>query len=204
MVIAIDGTSGSGKSSVARIIAEETAFELINTGKIYRKIAKDCLEKKISAEEETKVTEIAKSICLEKLEDSELHSEEISRAVPLYAKIPSVRIEVRKIQQELGNTKNIVVEGRDIGTVVFPNAQFKFFITATIEERARRRQKQLGVTGEDSLVSIMKNLEERDHQDEHRTSSPLATASDAEVIDTTELTLEEVVKGILKKVKEDA
>lgn len=201
MVIAVDGTSGSGKSSIAKRVAELTGFELLNTGKIYRKITKECLSKKIPPEDETRVTEVAKAIGSESLGDLDLHSEEISRVVPMYARIPSVRSEVRKIQQTLGTTRDIVVEGRDIGTIVFPSADCKFFITASLEERARRRQKQLGQTAENDFLSIMRNLEERDHQDEHRKASPLEIAPDAEMVDTTHLNLDQVVEIVMTKIK---
>lgn len=201
MVIAIDGTSGSGKSSVARLVAEAASFELLNTGKIYRRIAAECLKKKIPWNNEVAVIACAKQLSFDSTPDIDLHSEEISRIVPFYARIPEVRTEVRKIQQAQGDAGNIVVEGRDIGSVVFPNADLKFFVTASLEERAKRRQRQLGTQGREDLEAIMKGLEERDHQDEHRAVSPLAVPPDAEMVDTTHMTLEQVVGLILDRMR---
>jgi len=199
MVIAIDGTSGSGKSTVAKRVAERTSFRLLNTGLLYRRITRDCLARGIKVDDVPRVVEVSQSLTLP-VEDSSLHRDEISRWVPAYARIPEVRAEVRRLQQNLGRQFDLVVEGRDIGTVVFPDAEFKFFITASLEERARRRQRQLGSHGGEDLQTMMKSLEERDHQDEHRSTSPLTLAVDAVSIDTTTMAIDEVVETILAKV----
>jgi len=193
MIIAIDGTSGSGKSTVAKLLSESLNFELLNTGLIYRKITKECLNQNIKQNNEIKVVEIIQSISFDNLTQENLHTEIISQMVPLYANNDKVRNEVRKIQKSKAKIKNIVVEGRDIGTVVFPEAEIKLFIDANINERANRRMKQLGLTGNNEFKNIFENLEKRDNQDENRDHSPLKKALDAIIIDTSSKEVNEVV-----------
>ena len=196
MIIAIDGTSGSGKSTVAKLLSEKTGFELLNTGLIYRKITKYCLNRNISYKEIDKINNILNQICFTNINNEMLHLEEISEYVPLYARYETVREFVRKIQRSFAEGKNIIVEGRDIGTIVFPNADRKIYIDASIEERTKRRMYQLKVDGILIYDEIKKNLEQRDNHDKDRAISPLKIASDEIIIDTTSKTLEEVMKEI--------
>ena len=200
MIIAIDGTSGSGKSTVAKLLSEKTGFELVNTGLIYRKITKYCLERNINYKEINEINKILNQISFTNIKDEMLHSEEISKHVPLFARYETVREFVRKIQRSFADGKNIIVEGRDIGTIVFPNADRKIYIDASIEERTKRRMQQLGVDGIIIHDEIQLNLEQRDKHDKDREVSPLEIALDAIIIDTTNKTLEEVMKEIEEKI----
>lgn len=201
MIIAIDGTSGSGKSTVAKLLAENLSFELLNTGLIYRKITKECLDKSITAENTVEMLKLIDLISFNEIEKQNLHTEEISKNVPEYAKNESVRKIVRTIQRNYAEGKNIIVEGRDIGSVVFPNAEIKLFIDASIEVRTQRRMKQLNLVSETDYKKVLENLEKRDNHDENRENSPLVQAEDAILIDTSTNSIEEVMSKLLEMIK---
>jgi cytidylate kinase len=198
MIVAIDGTSGSGKSTIAKQLAIKTGFELLNTGLIYRKITKICIDSNILPENIEGVLNQIKTISFEDIQNQNLHTEIISKNVPFYAKIEEVRKEVRKIQRNYSRDKNIIVEGRDIGSVVFPDAEIKLFIDANIDERAKRRMKQLELNSKEEYLRIVENLRIRDSQDENRTNSPLIKSKDAIFIDTTNKTVDKVISEIIK------
>ena len=213
MIIAVDGPSGAGKSTLGKMLAKTLGLLYLDTGAMYRAVAFAVLEKGISDDKE-KIIEIAENSMIELVGEPDslqvlLNGRDISdlirtNEVGQMASIVSAISEVRKIlvkrQQELGNRgTGCVLDGRDIGTVVFPNANIKFFLTATSEARARRRyeedlQRGLNVTYEKTLAEI--NL--RDERDKTRADSPLLVAKDAILVDTSELNLNEAFAKMIK------
>lgn len=218
MIITIDGTASSGKTSVARAFATRLDFPLLGTGLIYRAITFKALKNVISfsdisglqkmldeTEIESKFTKGKLTIYLDKIPmtNDELHEQSISENVAHYASIPFVREFVRKIQRKQAEIhKNIIVEGRDIGSVVFPNADYKFFIDADLETRAKRRFEDLVKNGENvKFEDVKKELANRDHEDSHREISPLIITSDSIYIDSSQRSIAEVVEEMAKKIK---
>ncbi len=197
MIIAIDGTSGSGKSTLAELTAKELSFDILNTGLLYRKITNSCLANNINKENIVEIIMLATDFDFHQ-EIEGLHSENVSQMVPFISKISAVRSEVRKFQQKIARNKDIVIEGRDIGTVVFPNADYKIFITASIEERAKRRHLQIKQIEKIKLEEIMKNIKARDFKDAHRMESPLKIPKDAYILDTTGKTVKETLKEVFE------
>jgi len=219
LIIAIDGPAGSGKSTTAQLVAQKLDFVYIDTGAMYRaitylairinalgnkdKIIELAANSDIELEFENGVTCI--SINGEDLTDK-IRTVDVNRNVSDISKIEDVRkILVRK-QREIGsNTTGVVMEGRDIATVVFPNADVKIFLTATIDERAKRRAKEYAENGiEIPVTEIKENLKNRDQIDSNREVSPLVKAEDAIVVDTSYVTIEEQVNIILNEVKRTA
>ena len=195
MVITIDGTSGSGKSTISKAVSEKLSIDLLNTGLLYRKITDYCLKNRIDYKNEEAVICAMDNIDYSTITNENLHSEDISRNVPYYSRIPGVREKVRKYQKTFADGKTVIVEGRDIGSIVFPNAEYKLFITASLEERAKRRQKQ--INAKTTIEKVMKNLEQRDNQDTQRKTSPLIIPDDAIIIDTTGMSIIEVVNKVI-------
>ena len=214
MIIAIDGPAGSGKSSVAKVLAGRLGFYYLDTGAMYRALAYRALSTNVSPADEPAVAAIASGDSIEfghvkgeplpsrvfiggeDVTDA-IRTPEVDDAVSPVARLPLVRSAMVAQQRHLAKGANIVVEGRDIGTVVFPEAQLKVYLTASPEERARRRAAQLaasGITADEKGVhdAILR----RDEIDTTRTHSPLAAAADAVLIDTTGQTLDEVVERI--------
>ena len=219
LVIAIDGPAGSGKSTTAQLVAQKLGFVYIDTGAMYRaithlairnnalgnndKIIELATNSDIDLKFENGVTSI--SINGEDLTDK-IRRLDVNENVSDVSKIEEVRkILVRK-QREIGSkTTSVVMEGRDIATVVFPNADVKIFLTATIDERAKRRAKEYAENGTEILVTdIKENLKTRDQIDSNREISPLVKAEDAIVVDTSYVTIEEQVNIILREVKRSA
>lgn len=219
LVIAIDGPAGSGKSTTAQLVAQKLGFVYIDTGAMYRaithlairnnalgnndKIIELAANSDIDLKFENGVTSI--SINGEDLTDK-IRTLDVNENVSDVSKIEEVRkILVRK-QREIGSkTTSVVMEGRDIATVVFPNADVKIFLTATIDERAKRRAKEYAENGTEILVTdIKENLKTRDQIDSSREISPLVKAEDAIVVDTSYVTIEEQVNIILQEVKRSA
>lgn len=203
-VIAIDGPAGAGKSTVAKLVAEATGLPYLDTGAMYRCVALQCVRTGIDSSHESEVAAIADSIdisfvdaqCWMNGEDvsTDIRSTEIASIVSIIAAQSPVRTAMRTQQQRwIAQQGGGVVEGRDIGTVVFPDAELKVFLTASPEERASRR---VGQTGGD-LSEIASNIAERDRIDSQRVDSPLRPADDAVVVDSTGLTITEVVGEIV-------
>jgi len=219
MIIAIDGPSGAGKSTLGKMLAKELNLLYLDTGAMYRAVGLAVLEKGINFDDKKKISEIAAGarielvgkpdnlqIFLDKRDVSiEIRTNEVGQAASIVSTISKVRKILVEHQRTLGNNseKGCVLDGRDIGTVVFPNADAKFFLTAKPEARARRRfeedlQKELATTFEETLAEI--NL--RDKRDVSREDSPLMIAEDAVVIDTSELDLTEVFEQMMSVVRE--
>jgi len=214
--IAIDGPAGAGKSTVARKVAEILGFCYLDTGAMYRVIAYKALQQGIPLQDEQAVTELARNtkICFDHLDrqsvycdgqnvTGEIRTNEVSRAVSVVASYPGVRERLVSLQQMEAGKGNVVMDGRDIGTYVLPLAKTKIFLTASEEERAKRRyleNLQAGKTT--SLQEVAADIEKRDRMDTEREYAPLKPAEDAITIDTTGLSVEEVVARIVKIVQE--
>ena len=195
-VIAIDGPAGSGKSSVARALAEALGWSFLDTGAMYRAVTVAALERGVAPEDAAAVARLARTCAIETLPrvvidgrdvEAEIRTERVNDAVSVVAANPEVRAQMVERQRDFARRQpeGTVVEGRDITTVVFPNATAKVFLTASLEERARRR-------GEEGAASVAR----RDEADSSRETSPLRRAPDALVLDTTGRTVEAVVEEI--------
>ena len=211
-VIAIDGPAGAGKSTVSKIAAAKLGYTYIDTGAMYRAVACKVLKTNEIATENLIVT-IAKDIDVDlRYEDGitkvfvdglevtgEIRTPEVSRLVSQVAKIGFVREKLTELQRKMATRGGVIMDGRDIGTTVLPNADVKIYLTASIEERARRRFEELKEKGYDSdFNAIAKELALRDKQDMEREISPLVKADDAILLDTSDMNIDEVVNEILK------
>lgn len=219
MIIAIDGTASSGKTSASRELSKRLNIPLLPTGLIYRAITFKALSENISPDNKFALLKMIErteidlvymnkevSIYLDRLPVSyeELKSQEVSENVAHYSCIPFVREFVRKIQKEQAKKyADVIVEGRDIGSVVFPNADIKFFVDADLETRAKRRQKEYLSKGENlSLEKVKEIINARDEEDRHRVLSPLIMTSDSVLIDTSDMTILGVVDEMIQKINQ--
>ncbi|MBC8436269.1 MAG: (d)CMP kinase [Candidatus Omnitrophica bacterium] len=217
MIIAIDGPAGAGKSSVAKIIAKKLGLLYIDTGAMYRALTLKALEDKIDINDTARLIEISRrtQISLRNSPDGSLEvfldgrdvsakirQPQITRFVSDVARVKEVREVMLGLQRELGQNGNAVLDGRDIGTVVFPGADKKFYIDADFKERVKRRHKELLATDSKiTAVEVEADLSNRDKIDSTREFAPLKKAQDALYIDTTDMTIEEVVQRILLHIK---
>ena len=214
-VVAIDGPAGSGKSTVARKVAEDLGFIHINTGALYRASALLALRRKLTLADEDAVAAAVREAHFEfRREDGdnrillngedvsdEIRRERVSVAASQVSVHPQVRASLLGLQRKLGDAGGAVLEGRDIGTVVFPDAEVKIFLIASPEERARRRALELQQKGQAAdLQEILHTIEERDRRDSQREHAPLKRADDAMELDTTALTIPEVVERVKSQV----
>jgi len=216
IIIAIDGPSGAGKSTLGRTLARALGLLYVDTGAMYRAAALAVTEAGVSTTDATEVGAIVARASIDLVGEPDslrvllggrdvsdaIRTEQISHTASVISTIPEVRRELVRRQREMGERGGIVLDGRDIGTVVFPNADVKIFLTAVPEERAKRRYaeeqaKEPNLTFEDTLTDI----NARDRRDSTRADSPLAIADDAVVIDTTELSIEEVFERIMEVVR---
>lgn len=210
-IVAIDGPAGSGKGTITKILAKECNLLCIDTGAIYRMITLRCLNNHIDIDNEEAIIKEATNakleikhqdneqvFCLDNVDVSqEIRSEEVSEHVPIIAKIPEVREVVLALQRSFAQDHDIIMEGRDITTVVFPNANVKIYLDASMEERAKRRYKQNLEKGLDlSYEETLKEMQKRDEMDKSRSVSALKIAPDAIVIDTTNMNIEEAKNKI--------
>ena len=207
--IAIDGPSASGKSTIAKKTSNRLNIEYIDTGAMYRAITYKVLKNNIDALDvesiidllkNTKIDFINNSIYLDDvIVDDKIRDNIVSKNVSYIAKIKEVREELVKLQQSMAKTKSVIMDGRDIGTVVLPNADYKFFVTASVDERANRRYKELLDRGEQhiSLQSIIADITKRDEIDSNREIGPLRQSSDAYLLDTTDKSIDESVDYII-------
>lgn len=201
-IIAIDGPAGSGKSSVAKAIARELGFLHVDTGAIYRSLAYAAIQKNISLEDPKALAQLAMSLT-QISSAPEIRTEQIGNAASQISRYSEVRSNLLELQRRFGlqSQTGAVLEGRDIGTVVFPDAKYKFFLTASPEQRAKRRLLELKERGESiTYEEVLKDLKERDHRDQNRSVAPLVPAKDAILIDTSESSLEQVTQQIKKRV----
>lgn len=216
--IAIDGPSGAGKSTVARGAAKELGYIYVDTGALYRAIGLYALRNEILTTDEKGITESLNKIKVEiKFEgdtqyvylngenvSEAIRQHEVSMAASNVSAIPSVRAFLFDLQREIASKNNCLMDGRDIGTVVLPNAQIKIFLTADDEERAMRRYKELKAKGSQvSFDEVLKDLRERDYNDTHRDIAPLKPAEDSIIFNTTGYSLTESIDKVVSIVKEN-
>ena len=208
LIIAIDGPSGAGKGTVARAVAVRLGYRYVDSGAMYRAVAWKALQDHVGLEDEVAVTGLAEHAQIEVTPDRvainggdvtrEIRTPEIDRAAAVVARLPQVRAVLVKRQRELGSSRGIVMEGRDIGTVVFPTADVKIYLDASPDERARRRASDPAHSSTRVAVSdVATALTERDRLDSTRATSPLYAASDAVVIDTTGKSVSDVVGEVM-------
>ncbi|MCI9252372.1 MAG: (d)CMP kinase [Lachnospiraceae bacterium] len=214
--IAIDGPAGAGKSTIAKEIAKRLGFIYVDTGAMYRAMALYLLRKEIPMDEPGKISEASQAADItiaykdglqQVLLDGEnvtglLRTEEVGNMASVSSANPDVRKKLVELQQELAGRENVVMDGRDIGTCVLPAADVKIYLTASVGCRAKRRFDELTAKGEAcDLAVIEADIAKRDHQDMTREHSPLRQAEDAVLLDSSELTIQEVVEKILALVK---
>lgn len=215
--VAIDGPAGAGKSTVARAAAQKLGYIYVDTGALYRAVGVYCLRNSIVTTDVDGVSAILKDITVElKFIDgvqhvflngddvsTEIRLPEASMAASNVSAIPSVRAFLFDLQRDIAAKNNCLMDGRDIGTVVLPNAQVKIFLTADPEERAMRRYKELIEKGSNvTFEEVLEDLKVRDYNDSHREIAPLKPAEDSVIVNTTGMTLEESINTIVKTVEE--
>jgi cytidylate kinase len=216
ITIAIDGYSSTGKSTVAKRIADELSIQYLDTGAMYRAITLFALEQNCIVDHEIDVNKLLGLLPMAKLRfqynkdlgfsemflneknvEKEIRSMRVSKEVSKISVIPEVRKKLVSMQREMGDKEGVVMDGRDIGTVVFPNAELKIFMTASPDIRASRRYKELISRGENvAYEEVLKNVRERDYIDSHRASSPLVRAKDAIIFDNSDMGLKEQFERI--------
>lgn len=218
IIIAIDGPAGSGKGTITKLIAKNLGLVNIDTGAMYRCVTLDCLNKNINPNETEKISEALQNIDIQLKKDGEeqivllnginvskeIRTEIIDENVAKYAAIKIIRDKVTPIQQKMGENANIIMEGRDIGTVVFPNADVKIFLDCSIEERAKRRYKQNLERGNDTpYEEVLNALIERHKLETERTVAPFKKADDAILVDSSNMSIEQELKEIIKIIKDE-
>lgn len=211
MIVAIDGPAGSGKGTITKLVGKKLNLIYIDTGAMYRCVTLECLNKNVKIEETEKLEQILENIDIEFLSENDeqkvflngedvtlkIRSKEVNEYVSPVSTVKIVRAKMTDLQRKMATSKDVIMEGRDIGTTVFPNADVKVYLDATPEERANRRYKQNienGITT--GYEEILANVKERDYIDSHREISPLRQAEDAIYVDSTHMTIEEVVSEI--------
>jgi CMP/dCMP kinase len=207
MIITIDGPAGAGKSSVARAVAERLGFDYLDTGALYRAVALAVIEAGLADGDADAIGDLVAGLNIEARGDrillggrdvsSRIRDGDVTEAVARISTIPAVRTALVGIQRAAAQNGNVVMEGRDLGTVVVPDADLKVYLTASLEERAERRARQEGVALDGAgLARIRDSIRQRDELDSTRGQSPLTQAEDAVRVDSTELSQEEVVNHI--------
>ena len=215
MNITIDGPGGSGKSTVAKLIAKKLSFSYLDTGAMYRAIAYYALKKGVSVEDEAKVIALLENLDMKLWEENGIQQvsvngenvtpyireHNISMAASTISKIPAVRIKLVELQRKIASITDCIMDGRDCGSFVLPDADYKFYMTASSDVRAERRRKELALKGEEiPFDEIKKDIEARDKQDMTRKFAPLVIPEKEVVIDTSDMTIEQVVDLICQYV----
>ncbi len=216
LVIAIDGPSGAGKSTVARLLAQRLGYIYIDTGALYRSIGWKAKKENLDTTDENALADLCGRTEVTIKQDNsdprfyvddhdvtrEIRTPEMGMMASIVSKSPAVRARLLTMQRELGKNGGVVMDGRDIGTVVFPGADRKFFLEASAEERGKRRYRELKEKGMDvDLAQITREIMDRDSQDRGRSISPLRKADDALLIDSSFLSIEQVVDRMLAEIK---
>ena len=216
-IVAVDGTAGSGKGTITKIIADKLNLISIDTGAMYRCVALECINKNIDYTEIEKIKEVLKDINIELKKENnlqvvilngkdvtrEIRTPEVDSVVAKFAAIKEVRDKITPLQRKMGQDANIIMEGRDIGTVVFPNADVKVFLDCSVEERARRRYNQDLEKGiETTYEEVLESIKERHKLETEREIAPLVQAPDAVYIDSTKMTIYEEAEAVIKIIEE--
>lgn len=216
-IVAVDGTAGSGKGTITKIIADKLNLISIDTGAMYRCVALECINKKIEYTDVEKIKDVLKDINIELKKENnlqvvilngkdvtrEIRTPEVDSVVAKFAAIKEVRDKITPIQRKMGQNANIIMEGRDIGTVVFPNADVKVFLDCSVEERARRRYNQDVEKGiETTYEEVLESIKERHKLETERKIAPLVQAPDAVYIDSTNMTIDEEAEAVIKIIEE--
>ncbi len=210
--IAIDGPGGAGKSTIAKKVAKALDIDYIDTGAMYRAVGYKLVRDNIDMYDETALQAMLDATDIDFSGDStildgedisdRIRTQEISRRASECSALAPVRAKLVELQKKMGSTKSVIMDGRDIGTVVLKDAELKIYLTASAEERAHRRHKELLLKGEDiSYEKVLADMQERDYNDMHREITPLRRADDAIELDTTGMSIDEVTEYILRKVK---
>lgn len=215
-IIAIDGPAGSGKGTITKIIAKKLNLIYIDTGATYRSIALAALRNNLKIEDKDKIIELAKTLKIDFDEQgktylngedvsSEIRSVEVTNIVSPISSIPEIREIMVGLQRQMAENKNVIMEGRDITTVVFPDTKYKFYLDADVNERAKRRflqNKEMGI--ESNLDEIIDSIKKRDYNDMHKPIGALMRTKDQIYVDSTKMTIDEVANTIIKHIKEIA
>lgn len=212
--IALDGPCGSGKSTIAKLLSKELGITYLDTGAMYRAVAYYMLENNIDVANAEEVEKVLPNISIEMKDDGKqivilngvdiadkIRTPEISKSASTVSKHPCVRLKMVELQRAIASKTSMVLDGRDIGSYVLPDAEYKFYITADIDVRAKRRYLELKDKENTTLEAVKENMVARDKQDTERKLAPLVVAEGAYVIDTTNLSIEEVLNIVLKKVR---
>ena len=217
MNIAIDGPAGAGKSTIARLAAKELGFVYVDTGAMYRAIALYLLDNKVDINNEKELKDALNNIHINIVYEAgvqhvfldlvdvseEIRSEKVGNMASTSSALAPVREKLLDLQRDIAAKNDVIMDGRDIGTNILPNAELKIYLTASVDVRAKRRYDELILKGENpNLEDIKKGIETRDYQDMNRDIAPLKQAEDAEYIDSSDMTIAEVVDKIVKFAKE--
>jgi cytidylate kinase len=217
--VAIDGPSGAGKSTIAKEIAKQLNYIYVDTGAMYRALAYACVRAGVVTDDEVKIWDVCKNadvtivyqngeqivLLNDENVNPYIRTEEVSRMASKVSAYPKIREKLLDLQQRLAREQNVIMDGRDIGSTVLPNANPKIYLTASVEARAKRRYEQNQELGEVSnLEDIKKDIEERDYRDTHRECSPLTVAEGAIIVDSSEMSIAEVVQKIKDCIQEVA
>ena len=216
-IVAVDGTAGSGKGTITKIIAEKLNLVSIDTGAMYRCVALECINQNIEYTEIEKIKRVLEDIDIELKKENgnqlvflngkdvtrDIRTPEVDNQVAKFAAVKEVRGKITPMQRKMGDSNNIIMEGRDIGTVVFPNADVKVFLDCSVEERAMRRYKQNLEKGiKSTYEEVLESIKERNKLETEREIAPLVKAPDAVYIDSTGMTIEEEVDAVIKIINE--
>lgn len=213
-IVAIDGPAGSGKGTITKLVGKKLGLIYIDTGATFRCVALNILQEGINWQKETEITEMLNQITIEIKENGEvflngkevtqkIRENEVTNLVSQISVLQTVRNKLLAVQRGIAEGKKVIMEGRDIGTVVFPHANVKIYLDASAEERAKRRVKQNQEKGIiTSYEEVLKNIMDRDRRDSTREIAPLKKADDAIYLDTTNMTIEEVTNQIVKIIQE--